>query len=192
MLKKKSDSIVRNYKFYPSLSLRKRAWYENSLRQITYYAMISSDSLMLTAIFKIGVRMHYIAETVLNNNNPHVRNLPPPLSVSLSLCIFVLCRVLRLYIALSACNELSWECKEVRTFLVEYERIIYKLFARDRRGICPTSYIHSFLKSQTNEWGMRGKGGKKLFIRDNISPDVFVQQTSALSRSFAMQARNYV
>lgn len=78
---------------------------------------------MLTAIFKIGVRMRYIAETMFNKNNPHVRNLP--LSLSLRLCSLP-----RFTTALSACNE-PFVSKKVRT-LHTNANVIYKLFVRDR------------------------------------------------------------
>jgi len=96
---------------------------------------------------------------MFNKNNPHVRNLPLSLSLSLSLslCVFVLCRVLRLHF-LRATN-LSWVKRYVLS--IEYECNLQAVCTRSV-DICPTSYIHSFLKWQTNERGMRGKGREKI------------------------------
>lgn len=83
------SNFIVGINFIRACSLGERARYEYPLHQITYYAMISDDSLMLTAIFKIGVRMHYIAETMFNNNNL------PRTCATLSLSLSLLCSLPR-------------------------------------------------------------------------------------------------
>lgn len=48
-------------------------------------------------------------------------------------------------------------------------------------NICRTNYTLPFSKLQTGATGATGEtsGSKKLFIRGNISPDLFMQQPSA-------------
>lgn len=145
--------------------------------------MISDDSLMLTAIFKIGVRIHYIAEAMFNNNNPP-RTCATLFSLSLFLCS--LPRFANAYCTLSVQRTLMSAIRYA--FSIVFYAVIYKLFVRDRWIFARrVIHIHPFLKSQTNErrrWEGRG-GGIKLFIRGNISPDLFMQQTNA----FALQRK---